>query len=141
MAINHLADLKGVVSQSALDKSVESAAYPILACTPVVKQPMTNPYRVVLVVIQDGGDDQHKFVVWNEVWQGGCTLDKQGWLKPLGRSSYHQGDYFRLNSLHAALQRFAERVEGFARHSESIYRDLNPRPVTAPGNPYVEPSA
>jgi len=88
----------------------------LLAAGPLVKQPITKPYRVILA---DLGDE---FVVHNEILQD----DNSDLTKPISCGSfYEQGDYFTADQLGEAYQRFGERIIKNAKYANSAYRLLN----------------
>lgn len=83
----------------------------LLAATPIVKQPMTRPYRVVLV------DKGNEYVVWEEYFADGEVdeVDDQN-------GHYDRGQYFKPEEFPDALKAFAKRCEEFAYCCESTLR-------------------
>ncbi len=89
----------------------------VMAAGPLTKQPGTSAYRIVLACTGD------QFVVWTEYFPH-LTGSKDLSLDAVDVSSYvESGDYFKLNELAAATERFAERVKAHAGYIESVYRD------------------
>lgn len=88
----------------------------LIAAGPLVKQPSTKPYRIVLA---DLGDE---FVVHTEI----LNDDNPDLTEPISCGSFFdQGDYFTLDKLGEAYLRFGERVVLHARYADSAYRLLN----------------
>lgn len=84
----------------------------ILACSPVVKEPGTLPYRIVLI------DNGENLVVWHECWK----QYEENPLKLIGKSHHLSGNYFDRTELSLAMERFAERVKRQAKTVLSISR-------------------
>jgi hypothetical protein len=86
---------------------------PLLAAGPLVKQPHTKPYRIVLV---DRGD---RFSVHTE-YLNDANADLS---QPITcGSSFEGGDYYWPDQLTAAYTRFGQRIAKTAEYVESIYR-------------------
>jgi len=93
----------------------------LIAAGPLSKQPMTLPYRVVLLEKQDGS-----FVVHNETFINTQIIDLlQVTQRCEGEfsSSLSSGDYFDKSEATAATRRFAERVAQNAGYLKSIYAE------------------
>jgi len=85
----------------------------LLAAGPLVKQPSTRPYRIVLA---DKGDE---FVVHTEILKD----DNPDLSKPIVCGSlFETGDYYQPTELGKAYARFAERVAKNAGYADSMYR-------------------
>lgn len=91
----------------------------ILAAGPLIKQPHTKPYRIVLV------DKGTELVVYDE-----CLKDDNPDLsQPITCGSYyHQGNYFRpdIEGLAKAYERFAERLVKEIKYVPTISRMVDP---------------
>jgi hypothetical protein len=81
----------------------------IIAAGPIVKTPMTMPFRVVLC-IQDGS----KFVVWNEIFRD---------VEDTSKNFMDQGSYFPLTAFPEAYESFAKRIAKNVEPSSTLYRD------------------
>jgi hypothetical protein len=99
----------------------------VLAASPLVKQPGTIAYRVVLLEYPD----EDKYSVHRQGWTNGLPKDPSN---PKG-SHLGSGDYFHWHAgmeaksqgeaLEKALTRFAERVALEAGYMQSVYRDAS----------------
>lgn len=86
---------------------------PLLAAGPLVKQPSTRPFRVVLA------NRGSEFVVWTEYLKD----DNPDLSQPITCGSFFEtGDYYQPHELGKAYKRFAERVERYASTTDSVYR-------------------
>lgn len=109
------AQLKQFVQLSAL--LAFDGETPLLAAGPLVKQPSTRPYRIVLA------DKANEFVVWTEYLKD----DSPDLSHPVTCGSFFEtGDYFQPADLDKAYARFAERVANNARYAASVYRLVQP---------------
>ena len=92
----------------------------IIAASPLIKQPGTLPYRVVLVA------HRQQFVVWDQLFMDfpgyNSETNRIGNVPTSSKWTYHHGDYFMASDFPAALQKFADRVAKLAKHTESIMR-------------------
>lgn len=84
----------------------------VIAAGPIVKQPATVPFRVVLRC------NGNEFVVHDESWNDYDIHNGQ--LVLLGQSGFTKGDY--IADLPTAIQRFAERLAEFADFAKSAVR-------------------
>lgn len=82
----------------------------LIAAGPLSKQPMTLPFRVVLVT------DGEKLIVWNEVLPN--------WPDDTTNGHFLTGSYFSIEELDKATERFAQRVADKASTLRSIYREM-----------------
>jgi hypothetical protein len=98
-----------------LTPDVDTKGFTYLATTPVIKQPGTLPYRIVLVC---NGD---QFIVYNQYFNKYHVDPLSGYLET-AKPSFSDGNYFGNQHLHAALKCFGNRVAKDAVHIESIYR-------------------
>lgn len=88
----------------------------LLAAGPLIKQPYTSLFRVVLVMHDCEAAkfyDSGQFIVWDQLYEGN---------DPASRFCMHQGDYFTLQQLPEALHRFAVRLEETVESTRSIYQ-------------------
>jgi hypothetical protein len=110
-------DLQSIVLLNALTSfGTLGKKFNLLAAGPLVKQPSTKPYRIVLVDFED------EFTVHTEILRD----DNPDLSKPVDcESFFEQGDYFSPNQLGEAYLRFAERVAHHAQFTNSAYRLLN----------------
>ena len=97
----------------------------VIACGPLTHQPMTQPYRVVLVALED------QFVVWDQFFDLETDVPTVDTLEDYDTGDYANGDYFRADQLDQATARFAERLATCAEYVKSIYRMVS---VTAQEN-------
>ena len=101
----------------------------VLTQGPLVKQPHTTPYRLVLRLIRTGNSFQcedFEFCVHCEYYP---TLDMVSDGIYMGTPNapvyYSNGDYFPVNRFSKAVQKFAERLAKDAQlHYSSVYRNI-----------------
>jgi hypothetical protein len=100
-----------------LSPNVDTKGFTYLASTPVIKQPGTLPYRIVLVT---NGD---QFIVYTQYFNTYQVDPLSGYLET-SNPSFSNGNYFGSDLLHRALKCFGERVAKDSVHIESIYREV-----------------
>lgn len=86
---------------------------PLLAAGPLVKQPSTRPYRVVLI------DRTYHFSVHTE-FLNDANADLS---QPVTCGSFFEsGDYYFPDQLSAAYAKFAQRVANQVSYAQTMYR-------------------
>ncbi len=93
---------------------VKNQGFDYLATSPVVKQPATLPYRVVLVHNQD------QLVVWNQYFNT-YSISASGHLE-CKHPCFGGGHYFKPEELSEALVVFAKRTAAQGGFIASIFR-------------------
>lgn len=98
----------------------------ILAASPIMRQPMSNPYRVVLRAIpkQMGME----FVVHDQIWLDRFVLP-DGTLSPYTEGSFDRGDYFY--PFEQGADPVAVYVKAFTRWTERVQREIGYAPTIA----------
>lgn len=93
---------------------IKEANLYIVAATPICKQPMTIPYRVVLVWAPD--NEATPWIVWHEHFKEGANGE------PLIHNCFHDGRYFKEDQYVQALRDFGALCLKMAGHCESLGR-------------------
>jgi hypothetical protein len=96
----------------------------VIAAGPITKQPITVPFRVVIIQLDDG------FAVGRQNWADWDIInyDKGGWSSVDWNLTdpYVNGcSYFGLDQLPAVMEEFGKQVAGDAACAASVYRDDN----------------
>ena len=103
-----------------LNPEVKNTGHYYLATSPVVKQPATVPYRVVLVVRPENSANRDQLVVWNQYFNT-YSISDSGHLE-CKHPYFGDGHYFRPEELSEALVEFAKRTAVQAGFIASIFR-------------------
>lgn len=98
----------------------------MLAAGPLTKQPMTMPYRIVLLEHRKPGTspfyNDSSFSVHSEIFKSETLIeDEQNGRVTDWESYLHQGDYFKPGQFAEAVKRFGERVANDSIHVASCY--------------------
>lgn len=124
--------MENVLPLGSFGSSTVSANHFMLAAGPLTKQPMSMPYRIVLIEYHNGKRRQmyneSSFSVHAEIFKQEDLVERIGNGGICDYSSFlHQGDYFDSHSFAAAVKRFGERVASDSVHVGSCYnrRDVS----------------
>lgn len=114
---------QAVIRSVVFPELVPKSSHSILAATPIIKQPYTRPYRVVLMELAHTHPAGRKLAmaVYDECWTHYSIDPETGHLRVEGPSDFVHGYYFSAGELHLALKKFASRTEAFAANVDSIY--------------------
>ena len=92
----------------------------LLAASPIIKTPMTNPYRIVLRLVDI------QFVIHQEIWQDCYTQPDGTLVVGMKHGDYYDGHYYALNEFSQAYFKWCKMcMHDAEQHAVAIYREMD----------------